>query len=108
MTRAADALAAGMTEDALLRAVRDYAEVGGWLAYHTHDSRHSDAGFPDLVLVHPLTDRLLFVELKATTGRLRCTQRAWLDALRGAGMDVRVWRPSDLDEAFRVLVEGSP
>lgn len=34
----------------------------GWSVYHTHYSKHSEAGFPDLVLVRP--PRLIFAELK--------------------------------------------
>ena len=33
--------------------VKQTAELCGWLAYHTHDSRRSDGGFPDLILAKP-------------------------------------------------------
>ena len=39
------------TEDQWQSAVIEYARLMGWLVYHTHDSRHSEKGFPDLVLV---------------------------------------------------------
>jgi hypothetical protein len=97
--RAADyraAAAVQMTEQALQDAVLELAQRLGWLAYHTHDSRRSQPGFPDLVLVNTRARRLLFVELKRATGRLSPTQRQWLDALAATGATAHIWRPSDL------------
>lgn len=70
-------------------------QLGFKLIYHTHDSRLSVAGFPDLVMVNPLTRRTLFVELKAQNGRVSADQEVWLDGLRIAGQFAEVWRPSD-------------
>jgi hypothetical protein len=83
-----------MTEAQLLQAVRDLARLRGWLCYHTHDSRHSEPGFPDLMLVHPRTGQVFMVELKSTSGRLTTAQETWLAALRNAGLRVEVWRPT--------------
>lgn len=91
-----DQQAAGMTEAVLQTRVLAHARVLGWLAYHTHDSRRSAPGFPDLVLVHPAQGRVLYRELKTQRGRLRPEQRQWLDALTAAGGDAAVWRPIDL------------
>lgn len=63
----------------------------GWAAYHTHDSRHSAAGWPDLVLVR---ERLLMAELKREKGQLSARQVYWIELLRGAGVELYVWRPS--------------
>lgn len=82
-----------MTEKELLQAVRDLARLRGWLVYHTHDSRRSEPGFPDLVCVHPRTGQLLHVELKTATGRVSVDQQRWLDALRRGGHKAEVWRP---------------
>ena len=71
------------------------------MCYHTHDSRRSEPGFPDVVVVGP--HGLLWRELKSSTGRLTPDQRVWLDKLRQAGSDVDVWRPSDWPG--RVLTE---
>lgn len=85
-----------MTEAQLLQAVRDLAKLRGWLCYHTHDSRRSEPGFPDLVLVHPRTGQLRMVELKSLKGRVTPAQQKWIDALYAAGVVVDVWRPGHL------------
>ncbi|MCS3494079.1 hypothetical protein M2368_003107 [Arthrobacter sp. JUb119] len=63
--------------------------------YHTHDSRRSNPGFPDLVLVHGRTKKLMFAELKAQAGRVSPAQESWLNDLRLGGQVAEVWRPSD-------------
>jgi hypothetical protein len=62
-------------------------------AFHDTDSRRNSPGLPDLVLLHPETGQLLFVELKSATGRIRPEQQQWIDALHRGGHTVRVWRP---------------
>jgi hypothetical protein len=71
-----------------------------WFVYHTHDSRHSAAGFPDLVLVR---ERVAFVELKRDGEKPRAEQRVWLDALAAAGMEVYVWTLADFADIGRIL-----
>lgn len=73
------------------------------MAYHTHDSRRSEPGFPDLVLVKGT--RLIFAELKADTGRVSPAQQRWLDAL-GATSRAVVWRPRDWRQLSRELTEA--
>lgn len=89
-----------ISEAAFQQLVTDLATVCGFRHYHTHDSRRSPAGFPDLVLVR---ERLLFVELKTERGRLRPEQRAWGMSLMLAGQDWRWWKPSDWDEVVATL-----
>jgi hypothetical protein len=85
------------TEKQLQAAVMRLAEAHGWLAYHTHNSRHSAKGFPDIVAVRG--PQLLFAELKTQTGKFSTEQTEWLTALeRVPGILVRRWRPSDWDE----------
>lgn len=90
--RLRDALA--MPEKALLEQVREAARVLGLRCYHTHDSRRSEPGFPDVVLVG--RHGVLWRELKTHTGRLTRDQQDWIDRLHIAGQDAAVWRPSDL------------
>lgn len=90
-----------MSEAQLLAAVRDLARRLGWLAYHTRDSRGSDPGFPDLVLVGHR--RIIFAELKSADGRLTGAQFEWFERLAGLDADerspVRVYRWSPADWA---------
>lgn len=92
---------AWIPEKDLLEQVRTLAKYNGWLTYHTHNSTRSEAGFPDLVLVRPPT--CLVVELKSAKGKLTEDQRVWMEALEASGIDVRLWRPSDMDEIVTVL-----
>lgn len=56
----------------------------GWEAYHTHDSRRSEPGFPDLVCVK--AGRILFFEIKKQGGGVRPEQRRWIAALADVPM----------------------
>lgn len=87
-----------MTEKDLQTAVTAIADLYGWLSFHDHDSRRNRAGFPDLVLLHPLTGRLLFRELKTEKGRVRPEQQGWLDALILGNHDAAIWRPRHLHD----------
>lgn len=71
------------------------ARLCGWLVYHTHDSRHSAAGFPDLVLVHPGRGEVAYAELKVPPNDATPAQAAWLAALRAAGQRAALWTPAD-------------
>jgi len=89
-----------VTEGQLQRQVLELARLRGWLAFHDYDSRRSESGFPDLVMVR---ERVVFAELKSATGRLSAAQRQWLDRLTTAGAEVYCWRPSDWDQVVEVL-----
>ena len=88
-------MANGWSEREFQARVIQLAESLGWRVYHTHDSRRSQPGFPDLVLVHPVQKRVVWRELKTAKGRLRPAQKEWLESLQGAGENAAVWRPDD-------------
>ena len=50
-------------------------------------------GFPDIVAVRG--ERVVYIELKSDSGRLRPEQKDWIGDLEAAGQEVYVWRPSD-------------
>ena len=76
------------------------------LMYHTHDSRRSDPGLPDCIIITK-DNRLLFAELKRDKTNPEPMQRIWLDALVKVGQQVFVWRPKDQNEVVDIL-EGKP
>jgi Holliday junction resolvase len=85
------------------------AHIGGFLLYHTHDSRHSAAGFPDILALRG--GELLAYECKTERGAVRPAQREWLAALNEFvachGLEdfceARVVRPSDLPACLERL-----
>jgi len=90
------------TEAEFMSAVVDLATLTGWTTYHTYDSRRSNHGFPDLVLVRP--PKLVFAELKREKGKPTKPQDAWLALLsRIPGVGAFLWRPSDWPEIEKVL-----
>lgn len=84
-----------ITEAAFQDLIVQLARWCGWRVYHTHDSRRSDAGWPDLVLVRNRV--ILFRELKARRGRMTEEQQHWGCLLLRAGQSWAVWRPEDWD-----------
>lgn len=98
-----------MTEAALLEAVTagtrnrpGLCRLLGIAWYHTHDSRRSPTGWPDLALAG--SRGLLYRELKTATGRVTPAQHAWGQRLKAVGCDWDVWRPADLASG-RILRE---
>mgnify|MGYP000998023045 CR=1 FL=1 len=89
-----------VSEKAFMAEVVKLAKREGWRVYHTHDSRKSEAGFPDLVLVR---ERIIYAELKTATGRLTAAQSNWLEAIRDTGTSAFEWRPKDWPEIVAVL-----
>lgn len=97
-----------MSEDDLLRTVLDLARLYGVLVAHFRPAMLRDKdgrerwvtavqgdgkGYPDLTLVGA---GVLFRELKSERGPATAEQKKWLAALRSAGQDAGIWRPSDL------------
>lgn len=74
--------------------IEDLKKLGVRQYYHTWNSRHSQAGFPDLIAIHD--GRGLAVELKREKASATVEQVAWLHAFGlFPGMRVALWRPSD-------------
>jgi hypothetical protein len=100
-------LRSSMTEAQLLAAVRLLGQRTGWaLTYHTYDSRRSEPGWPDLVLLHPRRRRVVFAELKREGEHPTADQQAWLDGLASCGLEVACWRPTDLDDEIPAVLTG--
>lgn len=78
------------------------AESLGYLVYHTHYSRRSQPGFPDLCMVRDGV--LIFAELKrGPKEKPTAAQERWLSELRRTGAMVYLWRPEDWQEIVSVL-----
>lgn len=125
MTTLAEITQGSISEKQWQAIVYGAAVAGGWLAYHTHDSRRSAAGFPDCVFVKD--GRVIFVELKTEVGKLSPDQQVWLDKLahvehvvsrvvrrlaekvgvtvekKSYPVQVYVWRPSDWPMICQIL-----
>jgi hypothetical protein len=96
-----------ISEEQFQRRVMDYARMCGWRRVHFRPARQrgkwvtaytGDDGAPDLILARD--GRVLLVELKSETGRLRPGQAEWLAA---AGDNGKLWRPSSWPEILEVL-----
>jgi hypothetical protein len=90
-----------MSEAQFQQRIIDYCELRGLLVFHDNDSRKNRAGFPDLVIVG--AHGVIYAELKTDTGKLRPDQETWLLALRKAGANAVLWRPSMWDHVIARL-----
>ena len=91
-----------ITEREFQAQVIQYAGLAGWMIYHTYDSRRSQPGFPDLVLVRG--DTVIFAELKSDKGKTTADQDHWLYSLdQVQSVAVNLWRPKDWSEIEKVL-----
>ena len=93
-----------MSEKDFQSQIVQIAKLNKWLVYHTYDSRKSEPGFPDLVLVR---ESVIFAELKkdAKTAPSQA-QMAWLGALEKANARCAVWYPEIMDDIQIVLETG--
>jgi hypothetical protein len=108
-----DRLLRGVKESEWTRRVVQMAKTAGWLVHHSRPAINQRGrwltalsgtpGLPDLVMVKP--PRVIFAELKRQNlAVFTDDQRRWLDALRACyGIEVYVWRPSDVVEVGETL-----
>jgi len=73
----------------------------GWHFYHTFNSFHSAAGYPDLALVRG--NRYILAELKTEKGKLSKEQEKWLKLLEPTPVEQYLWRPSQIEDILRIL-----
>jgi hypothetical protein len=92
-----------ISEKQFMAQVVQFARLNRWLVYHTHDSRRSVPGFPDLCMVHPERKRLLFAELKVGANRPTDEQHEWMLALSQSGARAVLWYPEDWPEIESTL-----
>lgn len=92
-----------LTEKQFMGQVIALANMSGWLVYHTHNSRRSEPGFPDLILMKG--QRLLAIELKVGQNKPTADQRKWLLAFHKTGALATVWTPADWSDIERELLK---
>jgi hypothetical protein len=109
-----------ITEAEFQAQIIDAAHLMGYRVAHFRPAQNSRGqwrtpvaadgkGFPDLVLVRPdwnnrgRPPRMVFAELKSSTGRLSTDQAAWIDDLISAGVEAYIWRPKDWDDILDIL-----
>jgi hypothetical protein len=102
-----------MTETEFKDILIGVAKRYGWLVHHDLPAQNSrgrwgthiqgDVGFPDLLLLHPVSGKLFAIELKSQTGRLTPGQNRWLLAFENAGIYNAVLKPSDMEYALYLL-----
>lgn len=78
-----------LTEREFQAMVIQYAKLCGWKVYHTHDSRRSEPGLPDLILVR--RGVLWFLELKKYGKEPTQAQYDWLYALNEVTVTHASW-----------------
>jgi hypothetical protein len=83
-----------MSEKKLQQLTVNLCRGYGMRCYHTHDSRRSEAGFPDCVIAHPSGP--IYAELKTEKNRPMTDQVWWLDYFAGLGLPTYLWRPRHL------------
>ena len=94
---------APISEKAFMAAVVKMARQQHYMVYHTHTSKRSPEGFPDLICARAGSP-LLAIETKTDVGQVTLAQQAWLEALAGCtGVVAECWRPAQLEEICRTL-----
>jgi hypothetical protein len=105
----------GMPKEAdYQRTIVAAAQVAGWLVHAERPAQTSHGrwltnvqgrpGFPDLTLVHPKRQVMLFIELKRKPNKATHDQLLWLWSMRQCGVQAAVvYVPDQLDDFLRFL-----
>ncbi len=111
-----------MNESDFQETIIDAAHLFGWRVAHFRTVRIARSngqvyyatpvqadgeGFVDLVLVHPVQKRVLWVEVKSDTGVLSPAQVGWKVLLESANQEWYCWRPGDDWETIELILKGS-
>lgn len=101
------------SESGFQAAVLAAAKMYGWMVHAERPAVNrrgkwstpiqGDAGFPDLVLVHPKRHRVLVIELKRAGERPTDGQNAWLSAFALAGVPAYWFSDNEWPELERLL-----
>jgi len=100
-----------VTGGEMQKAIIDLGRTCGWRIAHFRamQDRHGvwrtpvaadGAGFPDLVLLHPKRDGVVWREIKGPYESVRPDQEAWGEALLASGEDWAIWRPAQWETAI--------
>lgn len=103
-------------EAQFLGAVEELADQTGWWWLHIDPAINDrgywrtpirgplGAGWPDLVLLHPVKRRLIFAELKSAKGKVSPRQEEVLGILGEYGYaEVYIWKPDQWEEIVQCL-----
>lgn len=101
-----------VSEKEFMAWVVNLAKDRGWSVYHTHDSRRSEAGFPDLTCLREVPRwnksiaraRQVVAELKMPGKKPTAKQREWLRLFELHGAETFVWYPGDVRTIREVLL----
>lgn len=91
--------------------IEQLALTTGWKPYHTYDSRRSDKGFPDWILIKENNtgkqrrkNELIAAELKVGKDKPTPDQLLWLQAFAAVpGCHSYIWRIEDWDKIAALL-----
>lgn len=90
-----------LSEKEFMSQVIQLAQLFRWKIYHTHNSRKSVAGFPDLLMLRGA--KMIVAELKVGRNKITSDQADWLTWFRVAGAKSYLWTPDHWSEIESVL-----
>lgn len=93
-------------ESLILRAVRQFLQIGGWMVIRHQAGMGTFPGLPDLQAIKD--GRVVMIEVKTKTGRLSANQQAFQAAWEARGGEFVVARSSaDVEHLVDCLMRGA-